>query len=88
MNPFSEVVDFIEVNESVLEAAEFLGEYDLGHIEFKRRDILGADSFECRIHFLFCAGKAEVGLTVVVFDFQFNHGSSPLWRRVRIYGLP
>ena len=77
VHPFSEVVDFIEIDESVLEAAEFLGEYDLGHIQFKGCDILGMDSFERRIHFLFCAGKAEVGLAVSVFYFQFNHGNSP-----------
>ena len=88
VHPFSEVVDFIEVNESVLEAAEFLGEYDLGHIQFKGRNILGVDSFECRTHFLFCAGKAEGCLTVSVFDFQFNHGKSPLQRRVQICELP
>ena len=75
--PFSEVVDFIEVNESVLEAAEFIGKYDLGHIQFRGRNILGVDSFERRIHFLFGAGKAEIGLTVSAFDFQFNHGNSP-----------
>ena len=88
VHPFSEVVDFIEVNESVLQAAEFIGEYDLRHIQFKGCDILGMDSFERCIHFLFGAGKAEIGLTVSVFDFQFNHGSSPLWRRVRSGGLP
>jgi len=69
VHPFSEEVDFIEVNEPVLEAAEFLGEYDLGHIQFKGCDILGVDSFERRIHFLFSAGKVEVGLAVAVFDF-------------------
>lgn len=88
VHPFSEVVDFIEVNESVLDADEFLGEYDLGHIQFKWCDILGMDSFERRIHFIFGAGKAEIGLTVSVFDFQFNHVKSPLWLRVRICGLP
>ena len=77
VHPFSEVVDFIEIDESVLQAAEFLGKYDLGHIQFKRRNILGVDSFERRIHFLFCAGKAEIGQTVSVFYFQFNHGNSP-----------
>lgn len=46
------------------------------------------DSFERRIHFLFGAGKAEVGMTVAVFDFQFNHGKSPLRLRVRICGSP
>ena len=60
-----------------MEAAEFLGEYDLAYIEFKGCDILGVDSFERRIHFLFGAGKAEVGLAVSVFYFQFNHGKSP-----------
>ena len=80
---FVPLVDFIEIDESVLQAAEFLGKYDLGHIEFKGCDILGADSFECCIHFLFGAGKAEAGQTVSVFYFQFNHDNSPLWRRVR-----
>ena len=88
VHPFSEEVDFIEIDESVLEAAEFFGEYDLAYIEFKGRDILGVDSFERRTHFLFCARKAEVGLIISVFDFQFNHGCTPLLRRVRIYGLP
>ena len=32
VHSFSEVVDFIEVNESVLQAAEFIGKYNLGHI--------------------------------------------------------
>ena len=40
------------------------------------------------IHFLFGAGKTEGGLTVAVFDFQFNHGKSPLRLRVRICGSP
>ena len=32
VHPFSEEVDFIEVDESVLQAAELFWKYDLGHI--------------------------------------------------------
>ena len=77
VHALGEVIHLIQICESVLQEAEFFVEYHLGHIQFKGCDILGMDSFERRIHFLFGAGKAEVGLTVSVFDFQFNHGNSP-----------
>lgn len=50
------------------------GQRHLRHLKRRHKVIY---SFERRIHFLFGAGKAEIGLTVSVFYFQFNHGKSP-----------